>query len=166
MASEQQIGVNIPTGLFGRLAWSGLVLFAASAAGAEPRAATHGRAVDPALAEAAAVTSPWARMPIAPGKPVSTRPFPPRAGRNRCINVNTVAGAQLFGDYAIELTMRDGQRYRMFFARECPSLSFYQGFYYRRQRTGQLCAGRDVVGSRAGGECAIASILPVRRIGS
>jgi hypothetical protein len=104
----------------------------------------------------------WGRVPLAPGTPVNTRPQPPKEGRKACISVKSVAGAQLFGDSAIELTMKNGKRYRMFFARECPALSFYQGFYYRRQKAGQLCAGRDVVGARSGGECQIASIIPVR----
>ena len=106
---------------------------------------------------------PWGRMVVKPGGPVDMRPSPPKAGRTRCIGVNAVAGAQLFGDRAIELTMRDGHRFRMFFARECQALSFYQGFYYRRGKAGQICAGRDVIGARSGGECSIASILPVRR---
>jgi hypothetical protein len=111
-------------------------------------------------------TDPWARVQIAPGKPVTTRPFPPKEGRNRCISVNGLAGAQLFGDRAIELTMRNGQHYRLFLARECPALSFYQGFYYKRQKAGQLCAGRDVIGARSGGECPIASIIAVRPLPS
>lgn len=114
--------------------------------------------VDPEVA-------PWARVPIAPGTPVTTRPFPPKEGRKRCISVDGLAGAQLFGDRAIELSMHDGKHYRLFLARECPALSFYQGFYYRRQRAGQLCAGRDVVGARSGGECPIASIITVRPVG-
>lgn len=108
--------------------------------------------------------APWGRMDVRPGSPVDMRPTPPREGRNRCIGVNAVAGAQLFGDSAIELTMQDGRRYRMFFSRECQALSFYQGFYYRRLKAGQLCAGRDVIGARSGGECPIASIIPVRQI--
>ena len=116
------------------------------------------RAQDPAPA-------PWARVPIAPGVPVTTRPFPPKEGRKRCISVNGLAGAQLFGDRAVELSMKNGQRYRLFLARECPALSFYQGFYYRRERTGQICAGRDVIGARSGGECQIASIIAVRPVG-
>lgn len=110
--------------------------------------------------------APWARMPVAPGSPVTTRPFPPKAGRRRCISVDGLAGAQLFGDRAVELSMRTGKRYRLFLARECPALSFYQGFYYRRQRAGQLCAGRDVIGARSGGECEIASIIEVHDVGA
>ena len=104
-------------------------------------------------------------MPIAPGDPVTTRPFPPKSGRNRCVSVDRLAGAQLFGDRAIELITKDGQRYRLFLDRECPALSFYQGFYYRRERAGQLCAGRDVIGARSGGECEIAAIIAVRPVG-
>ena len=118
----------------------------------------------PPVAGEPSLGAPWGRMDVRPGGPVDMRPSPPHEGRNRCIGVNAVAGAQLFGDSAIELTMQDGRRYRMFFARECQALSFYQGFYYRRVKAGKLCAGRDVIGARSGGECAIASIIPVRRI--
>jgi hypothetical protein len=129
-------------------------------------AATSAMAAPDFEPEVAPEVAPWARVPIAPGKPVTTRPFPPKDGRKRCISVDGLAGAQLFGDRAIELSMRNGQRYRLFLAQECPALSFYQGFYYRRQRAGQLCAGRDVVGARSGGECPIASIMPVRPVGT
>lgn len=107
-------------------------------------------------------SEPWVKMPVNPGSPVDMRPFPPRTGRDRCIDIQRMAGAQLFGDRAVELSMRDGRRWRLFLARECPALSFYQGFYYRRSRTGQLCAGRDVIGARSGGECPIVSIIPLR----
>lgn len=119
-----------------------------------------------AALQAPASAAPWARMPIAPGTPVTTRPFPPKSGRRRCISVDGLAGAQLFGDRAIELSMKSGKRYRLFLARECPALSFYQGFYYRRQRAGQFCAGRDVIGARSGGECEVASIIEVHDVGA
>ena len=107
--------------------------------------------------------APWGKVRVGDGVPVTARPAPPREGRKRCIGVGGIAGAQMFGDRGIELTMKGGARYRMFFARDCPALSFYQGFYYRRAQAGQLCAGRDAVGARSGGECDIASILPVRK---
>jgi hypothetical protein len=86
---------------------------------------------------------------------------PPKAGRTRCINVDTVAGAVVIGDAAVELTMKSGLRWKMYFAQGCPALSFYQGFYYRRAHTGELCAGRDAVIARSGGKCSIASIMPI-----
>jgi len=95
--------------------------------------------------------------------PPPVRPPPPREGRKRCINVDHVAGAVVFGDQAVELTLSSGKRWRMVLAQGCPTLSFYQGFYYRRAQAGRLCAGRDVVIARSGGECAIVSIVPVQR---
>jgi hypothetical protein len=105
----------------------------------------------------------WRRVPVRPGGPAladATRPQVPRQGRRRCIAVDTIAAAQLFGDRAIELTLKGGQRWRLYLAQECPALSFYQGFYYQQSQAGRLCAGRDVIGARSGGECAIASIMP------
>lgn len=118
----------------------------------------------PAAAPAPGFENGWGTVPVKPGMPVTARPAPPKAGRDRCIGINTIAGAQMFGDRGLELTMKSGQRYRMFFARDCPALSFYQGFYYKRARAGTLCAGHDAIGARSGGECPIASIIPVRRI--
>ncbi len=103
--------------------------------------------------------APWGGWRCRPEGRSTRGRSPPREGRHRCIGVDNVAGAQLFGDRAIELSMKNGQRYRLFLARECPALSFYQGFYYRRHKAGQLCAGRDVIGARSGGECPIASII-------
>jgi hypothetical protein len=108
----------------------------------------------------------WRRVPVRPGG-VAPAALPrektPRAGRRRCIAIDTIAAAQLFGDRAIELTLKGGRRWRLYLAQECPALSFYQGFYYQQKQAGQLCAGRDVIGARSGGECAIASIMPAGR---
>lgn len=90
------------------------------------------------------------------------RPVPPLGGRSACVDVRRVAGAQVFGDTAVELTLAGGKRWRMYFAQTCPALSFYDGFYYRRAEQGRLCAGRDAIISRSGGECAIASIVPIK----
>jgi hypothetical protein len=102
------------------------------------------------------------RVPAAPANalPARPRPAPPKAGRKRCINVEHVAGAIVYGDQAVEMTLSNGQRWRMHLAQGCPTLSFYQGFYYRRAQAGKLCAGRDSVIARSGGECSIVSIMP------
>lgn len=106
---------------------------------------------------------PVARVHTVPGPGMSSRPPLPHAGRARCIGVDNVAGAVVFGDRAVELTMKDGARWRMVFAQSCPALSFYQGFYYRRAVAGRLCAGRDAVIARSGGECQIGGINLVRK---
>lgn len=135
-----------------------LVLLAAAmpanAQGGRPKAA-------PPTAPQSFDGTAWRRVPVRPGGADESRPAPPRSGRNRCIAINGIAAAQLYGDSAIELTMRGGKRWRLHLAQECPGLSFYQGFYYQQKQAGQLCAGRDAIGARSGGECAIASITPV-----
>lgn len=108
----------------------------------------------------------WRRIPVRPGGAIGAgttpRPAPPRSGRKRCIAIGEVRAAQIYGDSAIELTLRGGQRWRMHLAQECPALSFYQGFYYQQKRAGLICAGRDAIGARSGGECGIAAIVPVK----
>lgn len=95
-------------------------------------------------------------------RPVPVRPEPPASGRTACVDIGRVAAAQVFGDASVELTLQGGRRWRMYFAQACPALSFYDGFYYRRAEQGRLCAGRDAIIARSGGECAIASIVPIK----
>jgi hypothetical protein len=108
----------------------------------------------------------WRRIPVRPGGMIDSaappRPAPPRSGRQRCIEIGNVRAAQIYGDSSIELTMKGGQRWRMHLAQECPALSFYQGFYYQQKQAGLMCAGRDAIGARSGGECGIAAIVPVK----
>jgi hypothetical protein len=106
----------------------------------------------------------WRRMPVRPGGPpvpAARSTAASRRAARQCIPISTLAGAQLLGDRAIEVTLKGGARWRMLLAEDCPALSFYQGFYYQPTRAGQLCAGRDAVGARSGGECGIAAIVPV-----
>ena len=95
---------------------------------------------------------------VHPGGTAAGREGRDRRARTRCIGVDHVAGAVVFGDRAVELTMANHSRWRMTFDAACPALGFYQGFYYRRAVAGHLCASRDAVISRAGGTCTIASI--------
>lgn len=106
------------------------------------------------------VVPPAAHPKDAP--PQRVRPAPPLSGRTACIDVTRVAAAQVFGDASVELTLQGGRRWRVYFEQACPALSFYDGFYYRRAEQGRLCAGRDAVIARSGGECAIASIVPLK----
>ncbi len=100
-----------------------------------------------------------ARIHARPGQDGSGRLALDRRARTRCVGIDHVAGAVVFGDRAVELTMTDHSRWRMAFDAACPALSFYQGFYYRRAVAGHLCAGRDAVISRSGGTCPIATIV-------
>jgi hypothetical protein len=73
----------------------------------------------------------------------------------RCINSADVAGAAITPDGAVDFVLRGGKRMRAWLESECPALDFYQGFYVKPDRDGMVCAGRDSIHSRSGGECQI-----------
>lgn len=92
-------------------------------------------------------------------EPRSTRS---RRARRACLPVDNIVGAVVMSERMVELTLRGGERWQMRFAEACPALSYYQGFYYRRTTAGNLCAGRDAVIARSGGECPIYSLSPIK----
>ena len=79
-------------------------------------------------------------------------------GRNACISTSRIRSAQIISDELIELDMRGGKRLQMKLADRCTGLSFDQGFYYRTNANGRLCAGFDVIMARSGSRCLIGSI--------
>lgn len=86
------------------------------------------------------------------------------ASRKRCIPADRIAGAVVTGFRSVEIVMRGGARWRLRFIENCPQLGYYAGFYYKRREAGRLCAGRDKVIARSGGECPIAAIQPIRNL--
>lgn len=119
-----------------------------------------GASVDSASAATSALY-----VPIAP--PTTTDAAPRKRGlfglfskksKRACIEVAQIAGAVVTDERTIELHLRDGALWRMRFKHACPTLSYYQGFYYRRSQPSKLCAGRDAVIARSGGVCLIDSI--------
>ena len=87
-------------------------------------------------------------------------PPPPRFGWQEkkgpeCIPARAVAGAAMMGPNSVDLILRDKRRLRARLERSCPALDYYQGFYVRPSLDGMICADRDVIRSRFGGECEI-----------
>jgi hypothetical protein len=76
----------------------------------------------------------------------------------KCVEVDEIAGANLSSPEGIDLILRNGERWRMKFKEECPGLGFYQGFYLRPDTDRHICAKRDVIHPRSGGECEIQSM--------
>lgn len=140
---------------FSRACWALALAIVVLPAPAAARFLIFGKKKVERIQVAPPVTPNAATLPVA-------RPTPPAAGRAACVDVRRVAAAQVFGDAAVELTLQGGARWRMYFAQSCPALSFYDGFYYRRAEQGRLCAGRDAIIARSGGECAIASIMRIK----
>jgi hypothetical protein len=106
---------------------------------------------------------PVARMaaPTAAAPPVAA-PLPPirwvERKTDRCVEVQTLAGATIAGADSVDLLLLDGKRIRARFNNSCPALDFYSGLYVRTNSDGKVCASRDSIRSRAGGECRIESL--------
>lgn len=114
----------------------------------------------PAAAERPQVKRVPVESPATPERP----PDPSGKGARRaCIPVDAIAGAIVTSDRTVELRLRGGERWRMSFAEDCPALAYYQGFYYKRTQAGYLCAGRDAVIARSGGECPIKALARTKR---
>ena len=92
------------------------------------------------------------RIQSAPVPPPVT--FVERKGP-RCIPRGSVLGAAILAENGVDFILRGGTRVRARFAASCPALGFYSGFYLTPSADGMICADRDVVRSRAGGECEV-----------
>lgn len=83
----------------------------------------------------------------------------------RCVSMSDIQGSAVIIANNVDLALRGGDRVRMRFERSCPGLDYYSGFYVVPDHDGKICAGRDVVRDRAGGECAIdkfRSLVPAK----
>lgn len=93
---------------------------------------------------------------------VQTAPAPPPArsewrekGGPRCVPMAAIVGAAVLAPSSVDIILRGGDRVRARFAASCPALDYYSGFYIAPTGDGRICAGRDVVRDRAGGECEV-----------
>ena len=59
------------------------------------------------------------------------------------------------GANTVDLLMRDNRRVRAHLGRRCAGLDYYSGLYVDANPDGQICAGRDAIRSRMGGQCGI-----------
>ena len=73
----------------------------------------------------------------------------------RCVPITAVLGAAVMAENSVDFILRGGARVRARFSSSCPALAFYGGFYMVPSADGMICADRDTVRSRAGGECEI-----------
>lgn len=73
----------------------------------------------------------------------------------KCVTMRDIAGAALVGQNSLDLVLRDRSRVRARLDKSCPALDYYHGFYIRTTTDGQVCADRDSIRSRMGGQCEI-----------
>jgi hypothetical protein len=72
----------------------------------------------------------------------------------RCLDADRIAGAMLSGPSSIDFVLRDGRRFRAHMDSECPAIDFYGGFYLQPDDE-RICAKREYIRSRVGGDCRI-----------
>lgn len=73
----------------------------------------------------------------------------------KCVRANSLAGAIVTHRDSVDLVLAGGKRVRARLESKCPALDFYSGFYMKSTRDGMICADRDSVRARSGGECRI-----------
>lgn len=96
------------------------------------------------------------RVPPRPIQPAGASLMQWREGRGpRCVPARFVAGATALGRNSVDLVMRDNRRVRARLDNSCPGLDFYHGFYVSGTQDGMICADRDSIRSRMGGQCQI-----------
>jgi hypothetical protein len=84
----------------------------------------------------------------------------------KCVAARSIVGATLLSQNSVDLILRDKRRVRAKLESNCPALDYYYGFYVTPNADGMICADRDIIRSRVGGQCEIdrfRSLEAVRR---
>lgn len=93
---------------------------------------------------------------------MSTAPLPPirwvEKKTDKCVPVENLAAASIATTDSVDLLLNGGKRLRARFGNDCRALDFYSGFYVKLNGDGKMCADRDSIRSRSGGECRIESL--------
>ncbi|MFZ3484522.1 hypothetical protein [Sphingomonas sp. 3-13AW] len=76
---------------------------------------------------------------------------------DRCVPVANLAAVSVTRPDSVDLMLAGGKRLRARLEDDCPSLAFYSGFYVKPTSDGMMCASRDSIRSRSGGQCRISS---------
>ena len=73
----------------------------------------------------------------------------------KCIAASQIAGATMPGRDSVDIVLRDRSRVRAKLENSCPALDYYNGFYITPNSEGMICADKQSIRSRMGGECEI-----------
>lgn len=91
-------------------------------------------------------------------KPAGDPPRPPAFKEHKgpkCIDATGIGGAAVTAPNSVDFIVKGGKRVRAVLQDECPALDYYSGFYFRAPADGKLCADRDSIHTRSGGDCQI-----------
>jgi hypothetical protein len=96
------------------------------------------------------------------GRRTPIPPPPPQTYREKkgphCIDAAAIGGAAITAPDAVDFILKGGKRARARLEEECPALDYYSGFYVTPPADGRICAGRDSIHTRSGGDCQIDKI--------
>jgi hypothetical protein len=93
---------------------------------------------------------------IQPARPPAAAPVQWKEGKGpKCVAAKAILGAAAIDEDSVDLVLRDRTRVRAKLDNSCPALDYYYGFYIRPNADGMICADRDAIRSRVGGECGI-----------
>lgn len=87
--------------------------------------------------------------------------FPPRFFERKtpkCLPITSIAGVQAESPGRLMLITRNRKLIGASLDKSCHARDFYSGFYVEQNADGQLCAGRDIIHSRAGANCAVTKL--------
>jgi len=130
---------------------AGALALLLAAAGAEPAPARVPQRVE--LAQLIIRERAIVRVPTRPARTPKIK-WKEKKGP-KCISAEGLAGAALIDQDNVDLIARGGERTRAQLESACPAIDFYSGFYLLPSADRQVCAGRDSVHARSGGECQI-----------
>lgn len=129
-------------------------LLAALLAAAAPVSTADAAGIELAFADITIRQRLIVRVPIP--RPAPAPPMRWREQRGaRCIDLGRVGGAAISAPDSVDMILRGGARIRAELESECPALDFYSGFYLVPTADGRICADRDSIHARSGGECQI-----------
>ena len=83
----------------------------------------------------------------------------------RCIPMDGIRAAAVSGMTSVDIVFKGGDRVRAKLESDCPALDYYSGFYIAPTKDNRICADRDAIHARSGGECRITrfrSLVPDR----
>ena len=90
------------------------------------------------------------------GAPPPSAPVRWKEGKGvKCVPARAILGAAMPSQDSVDLILRDSRRIRARLDSSCPALDYYYGFYITPNADGQICADRDRIRSRMGGQCGI-----------
>lgn len=94
------------------------------------------------------------RVPARPARERQLMRWKEKSGP-KCMPMQGIAGAALIDPETVDFIIAGGQRLRAQLESSCPALDYYNGFYLRPGEDGMICADRDAIHARSGGECQI-----------